>query len=266
MIEQLLLLPQGVPSSRTPLSYFGAKRKSFFRLLSTYLPKDLKELASPFVGGARTELMIAAQGINVYASDNLDPLVTFFSAFLKDAPAVCYKANELYPLTYEQLIHYRDTRFKGISKVEKAAIYWIMTKQSFMAIPLAHRTSYSEKYSQILPKEYFLYEHWLKWSNQYFHIERLDAFDAIKKHHNKVLYLDPPYVGKELLYGWHDDKTIFDHKRLAQVLKQHNAPWFLSYGDHELIRDLYSEYKIIQPRWKYFTKSRSSAELLIINA
>ena len=264
-MEQLLLLPQGVPSSRTPLSYFGAKRRSFFRLLETYLPKDLKELASPFVGGGTIELMIAAQGINVYASDNIDPLVMFFSAFLEDAPAVCYKANEMYPLSQDQLIHYRETRFKGLSKVEKAAIYWMMTKQSFMAIPLAHRTGYSSRYSEELSKEYFVYEHWLKWSNQYFHIECLDAFEAIKKHNNKMLYLDPPYVGKELLYGWHDDKTIFDHEKLAQVLKQHDAPWILSYGDHELVRDLYSEYEIVEPQWKYFTKHRSSAELLIVN-
>ena len=263
-MEQLTFLDRP-PSADTPLSYFGAKPAHFFRILSTYLPNDLKELASPFTGGSRIELMLAATGVNVYGSDYVKELVQFYKSFQEDASAVCHKASELCPLSKEDIIHYRETHFEGLSDIETAAIYWLMTKQSFMGLVLSQKTNYGQKYTNRLEPKSFVKEKWLNWQNKYFHIEHLDCFDAVKKHKNKFMYLDPPYVGKEKCYGWYDNDEILDHEKLAQALKEHNAPWILSYGDHELIRELYKDYEILVPEWFYYTTNKKSEELLILN-
>ena len=55
---------------------------------------------------------------------------------------------------------------------------------------------------------------------------------------NTLMYLDPPYYAKgNALYqhGFLEE----DHRRLANLLNDSNAPWVLSYDDCETIRELY---------------------------
>lgn len=264
-MSQLLMFDDRTPSHETPLSYFGAKPKDFLGVLSQYLPHNLKEMASPFVGGGRIELQLAAQGIDVYASDTLEPLIQFFSSFLDDASAVCHRTAELCPLSKEEIIHYRCTHFEELSELDTAAIFWLMSKQTFLAMICSQKTNYSQRYSDKLKPGRFLKDKWVNWQNKYFHIEYSDCFDAIEKHKTKFLYCDPPYVGKEQCYGWFDGDQTFDHEKLSLMLKEHEAPWILSYGDHEIIRELYKDYKIIEPTWHYYTSNKKSSELMIVN-
>ena len=54
------------------------------------------------------------------------------------------------------------------------------------------------------------------------------------------VYLDPPYVEKgEMLYKHGMDET--EHRRLADAVAGMRCEWMLSYDDHPLIRELYSQ-------------------------
>ncbi len=86
-----------------------------------------------------------------------------------------------------------------------------------------------------------------------------------------LIYLDPPYVvkGSKLYTHVFNDQ---DHKQLAETVyalsETHSVA--VSYDDHPLVRDLYSEPPMLfhHPSWSYcMTRGvgRNSAELLITN-
>jgi len=60
---------------------------------------------------------------------------------------------------------------------------------------------------------------------------------------NVFIFLDPPYYSatKSALYGKNGNlHKIFDHERFAQVLKNTNHKWLITYDDSEYIRKLFS--------------------------
>ena len=58
---------------------------------------------------------------------------------------------------------------------------------------------------------------------------------------NAFVYFDPPYFnkGKELYKNYFSYK---DHKEIAQLVKQLQCPWMVTYDNVEEIIDLYSGY------------------------
>ena len=58
-----------------------------------------------------------------------------------------------------------------------------------------------------------------------------------------LYYFDPPYVvvGEKLYSVGFDEK---DHIDLSNIIKQIGGGWVLSYNDHPLVRDIYSDCKI----------------------
>lgn len=93
-----------------------------------------------------------------------------------------------------------------------------------------------------------------------------DFTESLNKHPNTFAYLDPPYLVKVPLYGRNGNAhRFFDHAQLAAILKERKQ-WLLSYNDCPEIRELYKDYNIITPEWKYgMTSSRKSNEVLIFS-
>lgn len=113
-------------------------------------------------------------------------------------------------------------------------------------------------------------EHFLKIT----HVENMDFADVIKKYDSPktYFYTDPPYWKTENYYSNHDfDRN--DHERLANVLKEMEGKFSLSYYDFDLLSQWFpkDEYK-----WesKEFAKAAAAkkgkeqtkgTELLIMN-
>jgi DNA adenine methylase len=97
-------------------------------------------------------------------------------------------------------------------------------------------------------------------------VEFADFKDSIPRHKNMLLYLDPPYLIQSKLYGRKGDLHIgFDHRGLAKLLKKHNS-WILSYNNSKEIHDLYSNFVILYPDWKYgMSNNKESREVLILS-
>jgi DNA adenine methylase len=105
-------------------------------------------------------------------------------------------------------------------------------------------------------------------------VENMDCADVIKKYDSPTtyFYVDPPYWKTENYYSLHDFDTD-DHKRLADVLKNIEGRFSLSYYDFNLLHDWFPKNKY---NWKLrdFTKPASAqrgksqnkgTELLIMN-
>ena len=94
-------------------------------------------------------------------------------------------------------------------------------------------------------------------------IRQADFSVSLTKHEGILFYLDPPYVTVgETLYD--HSKGGFDHEKLASMLKD-RGKWILSYNDVEEVRDLYVDFPVSFPEWKYGIKRNTSTEILIFS-
>ena len=270
MQMELMSLPS-IPDVKSPLGYPGGKRRLWIHL-EPYLPSDLKELVSPFIGGGAIELACTGKLIQVEAADNFEPLTNFWQNFIKSSSDVVDLVLDLYPLSFNERMHYHNTQLKKnsidiegnlLSDFERSAIYFCINKQSFRAWGLARPPSKCE-----LLKSVDSFKKWKTWQNEYIQVKCSDYVPMIENANGRFLYLDPPYVNKEYFYGAYKDDSTFDHENLASLLHKTNSKWIMSYGKHPLIEKLYKDYTILEPQWKYTTRPNSdptSAELLILN-
>ena len=99
-----------------------------------------------------------------------------------------------------------------------------------------------------------------------FTIDYADFRDAIAKHGDAFLYLDPPYVNGQALYGVKGDThKDFNHQALAGILYQRDR-WLMSYNDCDTIRELYNGYPILSVEWIYgMSKDKQSNEVLVLS-
>lgn len=258
------------PSSHSPLSYFGGKAP-LWNVVKPLLPIGVTEIASPFIGGGGLELKIAASNIKVHASDRLEPLVNFWQHFLDDAVSIAERAHELFPLSTPVLrsMYPQDDDdwsksgyYSLPSQFEQAVHFWLINKQTWCGKSMI---SYGASDWTNISTDYFSPAKWHNWRNPNLKVKQMDWEDSMDEHHDKFLYLDPPYIEKEQYYGLKGEDHSFDHDKLADRLKAHKHGWILSYGDHPYIHELYADFMIMRPKWYYGTSKSMSSELLILN-
>jgi DNA adenine methylase len=110
--------------------------------------------------------------------------------------------------------------------------------------------------------------------NKITNVENMDCEEVIKKYDSPktYFYVDPPYWKTENYYSLHDFDTD-DHKRLADVLKNIEGRFSLSYYDFEQLHDWFpeDEYEwelkdFVKPASAQKGKSQNKGtELLIMN-
>ena len=97
-------------------------------------------------------------------------------------------------------------------------------------------------------------------------VKFMDFKKSIPKHPNDLLYLDPPYLIENNLYGNKGDlHRNFDHEGLAQILKKRDK-WILSYNESDTIKEMYGGFQFEYPEWTYgMSKDKKSREILILS-
>lgn len=247
-------------SSRSPLRYPGGKTRGV-EFITSYFPKDLTLLLSPFFGGGSIELSIAAKGTIVLGYDIFLPLVEFWQCITQQPNKLADEVEKFYPLPKEDFYHLQKTQTLFKTKLERAAVYYILNRSSFSGATLSGGMSPDHPRFTLSSIER-LRQHY----NPNIKVEHEDFKTSLEKHQNIFTYLDPPYLIKSSLYGKkgnaHKD---FDHAALAKNLLIREQ-WILSYNDCEEIRDLYRGCKFVMPQWKYgMAENKISKEILIFS-
>ena len=245
---------------KSPLRYAGGKSRAVMEI-SNFIPQKTKVIVSPFIGGGSVELACANNGIMVYGYDNFKPLVEFWQCLLKDKSKLAKIIMKYYPLPKAEFYELQKSQEKFQSKYERAAVFYVLNRASFSGITLSGGMSPGHPrftISSIERIERFHIEH--------LHVEHADFVDSITKSKNELLYLDPPYLINQKLYGNKGDlHENFDHNKLAQLLKKRDN-WILSYNDSEQIHDMYDGYEFYYPEWKYcMSNNKNSREVLILS-
>jgi len=242
---------------KSPLRYAGGKSRGVMEI-SNFIPQETKEICSPFLGGGSIELACANNGIQVFGYDNFKPLVEFWQCLLTDRIKLAEIIRKYHPLSkkkfYELQIQYTKSKYK------RAAIFYVLNRSSFSGTTLSGGMSPNHPrftISSIQRIENFETEN--------LHVEQADFKESIKKSKHILLYLDPPYMINQKLYGNKGNLQNFDHEGLADILHKRDN-WILSYNDCDYIHKLYEGYHFHYPQWKYcMSNNKNSNEVLVMS-
>jgi DNA adenine methylase len=249
---------------KSPLRYPGGKSRAV-KIISRYIPKDTKQLCSPFFGGGSLEIYCAQNGIRVYGYDSFGPLVDFWQVLLKNPSKLVSSVKKYHPLQKEKFYNLQKIQLESKSKLERASVFFVLNRTSFSGSTLSGgMASGGQDNNPRFTKSSIEKLKTFKIKNLI--VQQLDFKKSILRHKNSLLYLDPPYLIQSKLYGKKGDlHKNFDHCGLAKILKKRNN-WILSYNNSKEIHELYSDYTILYPDWKYgMSNNKKSREVLILS-
>ena len=248
--------------SRSPLRYPGGKSRGVAGILR-FIPEKTRVIYSPFLGGGSVEIACANKGIEVHAYDNFKPLVDFWQYLLRDRKGLVRAIRRNYspPLSRDQFYEMQKSYSRIKSLCRRAAVFYVLNRASFSGTTLSggmspHHPRFTT--SSIDRLENFEIDN--------FHVEHADFKESIKKAGNNLMYLDPPYMLDQRLYGDRGDQHAgFDHEGLAALLRK-KKNWILSYNDSDGIRKMYDGYKFHYPKWTYgMSNDKKSREVLVFS-
>ena len=199
-------------------------------------------------------------GMTVYAFDNFKPLVEFWQCLLKNPQKLANTVRKYHPLPKDKFYELQKTQSDFASKYERAAAFFVLNRSSFSGTTMTGGMSPGHPrftMSSIERLKTFKAEN--------LHVEQADFHESIPKAGGSLLYLDPPYLLNQKLYGRGGMQAAFDHKGLAKLLHKYDN-WVLSYNNCLEIRELYGGFEMHYPEWKYgMSNDKNSREVLIVS-
>lgn len=250
---------------KSPLRYPGGKSRAV-TILYQFVPDNTKVLCSPFFGGGSFEIYCAQKGIRVYGYDNFKPLVDFWQCLLEAPAKLAVAVEKHYPLPKQKFYEYQKMQMESKSNLERATLFYVLNRTSFSGSTLSGGMASGGLHNnpRFTPSSI---ERIRNFKIKNLSVDLADFRKSIKKHPNALLYLDPPYLIENKLYGVKGDMhKDFDHYELAKILKKRKK-WILSYNaDSDKIREMYDGFQIEPLKWKYgMSKNKKSREIVILS-
>ena len=255
-------------NNTSPLRYPGGKtraRKKLDEIFNdNFNPTNFNVIASPFIGGGSFEFYMQGKyNYNIIANDLFTPLCTFWSCLKHNKNDLVVKSQQYLNPSKEDFNHYKNTINDG-SDIDRAAKYFVLNRSSFSGATL------SGGYSKQAAMNRFTQSSITRLSKvnlSNMEIYNLDFEDFLNQlNGTEFIFLDPPYHISSNLYGKNGDlHEDFDHERLHRVIST-KSNWIMTYNNDEYIKNLYSDYTIIETSWSYgMNKSKKSSEIIIVN-
>lgn len=246
--------------ARSPLRYPGGKSRAISHILPL-IPKETKVVCSPFVGGASIELACAVRGMQVRGYDVFAPLVDFWQCLLESPDALADRVEKYYPLERKIFYALQKSYNQLTDLLERAAVFYVLNRSSFSGVTLSGGMSsghprFTRNSIQRL-REFTIHN---------FTVQRADYHQSISENPDAFLYLDPPYLNGQKLYGVKGNTHQgFDHQALKRLLDQRDN-WILSYNDCPTIRKWYKDYQILIADWQYgMGNNKESNEVVVLS-
>ena len=246
-------------SPSSPLRYPGGKTRARKKICA-YIPMHEKVLCSPFIGGASVELACATR-MTVKGYDVFDPLVDFWNALLNNKNELIDAVMRYYPLSKTRFYDTQKNYTRLDNPIEKAAAFFVLNRASFSGTTLSGGMSPNHPRFTISAIQR-LYD----FDAPNLTVRKADFVESTLRNPDAFLYLDPPYLSDQALYGIKGDThNGFDHETLSALLRDRNR-WVLSYNDCALIREYYRDYRILPIGWTYgMSKNKASNEILVVS-
>ena len=244
----------------SPLRYAGGKSLAV-GLVIERLPDNLRQIASPFIGGGSIEVACArGLGLDVHAYDVFDVLCSYWKVQLSSPHALARRLRKFKPNrdTFSAVKKRLERHWREGDKLNRfdlAAHYYFNSNTSYGPHFLGWPSDVylnAERYSKMVDKA-------ASFDAPGLSVRCADFQDSITRHYDDFLYCDPPYYLEEgnTFCGMYPHRNFpvhhkgFRHDVLRDLLLSHKAGFILSYNDCPVIRDWYSDCRIETPEWQY---------------
>lgn len=237
-------------------------RNYFVKKIIEQFPGNFERYIEVF-GGAGWVLFASNSHAKMEVYNDVNGELVNLFRMVKHHPEAMQKELEWLLISREIFLNELDKNINCMTDIQRAARYFILIKQSFgtglhsfSASPrnMQQTINYLKMVSERLDRVV---------------IENVDFEYLIKTYDREpaLFYLDPPYYKAEKYYA--DRFKPEDHLRLKNKLDNIKGKFILSYNDCQEIRELYSNYKLVEVERQdnLTTKGQSSRykELIIKN-
>jgi len=254
----------------SPLRYPGGKTRACKILDKIVIDniniKNINKIISPFFGGGSFEFhMQNKYNIDIVANDKFHPLYCFWNQCKINKDELCTRLYNEPKIKKDIFTNYRNTIINTTNDIDMAVKYFVINRCSFSGATLSG--GFSEEASvKRFTKSSIDRVNNLNLSN--FTISNMDFSDFIENNNDGLIFLDPPYYleKQSKLYGNNGDMhESFNHEQLYETIKDYDQ-WIMTYNNCDYIKELYSDYTIIDAEWSYgMNKSKKSSEIVILN-
>jgi DNA adenine methylase len=268
----------------SPLRYAGGKSKAIGLILENLPRLKEKKIVSPFFGGGSVELCLSQLlGIQVIGYDIFNMLANFWNVLINHKTEFVtelmkfqineeeFTYNRHVLLNYWEKIKPSDLNYKTKNKIQlkpedltkldndsimQAVYYYYNMTLSygpmFLGWPSSNEIN-EDKFKRRIKKIQDLNLVNLSVSCASFQ-------EILEKHSNDFLFLDPPYYlegDSKMFKGMYPNCNFaihhnsFDHNKLAELLKNHEGGFLMTYNNCAPIRELYADCKFEYPEWQY---------------
>ncbi|WP_096702165.1 DNA adenine methylase [Magnetospirillum sp. 15-1] len=240
--------------------YPGGKERGK-KTIASFIPDDVDEVISPFLGGGAVELDLGQRGILVHGFDVFAPLANCWQQIKFDAGAVADAARKFHPMDRNGFDQLQKSYFDIPDPVMQAGAYFALNRASYSGLTFSGGYSGERFTTSCINKL-------ARTTIPNISIQQADFTTSLSRHPDTFVYADPPYLlthEKSNLYGFKGDAhRYFDHGRLADVLRSRPGCWLLSYNDAPAVRRLYEGFAMVAASWTYGT-GKVGAELLVFS-
>ena len=222
------------------ISWVGGKKLLRKHIINEF-PEDYKRYVEVFGGAGWVLFGLKHTGkIEIYNDKNSD-LVNLFRCMkyhyeeLQRELALLLNSREQFYCFKEQL------KCSGLTDIQRAARFYILIKHSFGSRTETFTGGKQTDISNIITVFPEISQRLSRVI-----IENRDYRDIIRLYDKPetLFYLDPPYHGSENMYNKHF--SDIDHISLRDMLLDISCKFILSYNDDTHIRELYSDFNIIE--------------------
>jgi DNA adenine methylase len=236
------------------------------------MPADWVEFREPFAGGLSLSLhLMQKYPARRFWVNDLDPFLSTFWVALASEPDRLVKTLNHYLAEYPSsrdkvlLSNWAKSLIHETKGVERAALYYIMSKTSFSSMAFAGTTAVPRRFNARGIQHLEAVGRMLKGVD--LKVTDFDYADCLTDDPSVFTYFDPPYLIDCYVYGENGSMhRAFDHRRFANAVNPLKSRWMVSYNDDLLIRRYFKTHRIstIQIPYTMRTK-RAGAEILITN-
>ena len=232
---------------RSPLRYPGGKSRAV-KIIAPLVP-EFDEYREPFLGGGSVFVYFKQKypDKKFWINDIYENLYLFWKE-TRDNVNELTAQIEAWRSEYKNgngkdLHRYLNENINQFNELKKAAAFFVFNRITFSGTSesggfsnAAFNKRFTESSVQRVKSLSSILNNTI--------ISNLDYEEVINKSGKNVfLFLDPPYfsAAKSALYGKNGDlHKKFNHERFANVLKNVEHKWLITYDDSKYIRDLFS--------------------------
>jgi DNA adenine methylase len=230
---------------KSPLRYPGGKNRAV-KTIAPLVP-EFDEFREPFLGGGSIFVYFKQKYPNkkYWINDIYPNLFHFWKQMQQNTNELIEQIQQWKDKieSGKKLHRYLIENIKNFNNLKKAAAFFVLNRITFSG------TSESGGFSKAAFERRFTQSsiERVKVLSSILNYTIITNFDYQKvleaKGENVFIFLDPPYYSatKSALYGKNGNlHKSFDHERFAEILKNINHKWLITYDDSDYIRKLFS--------------------------